>query len=270
MILLLVFIFIPPACNMHTVSKRLSVVESYSNPYSFTYYPASVVLQNGDTINGRFTKTETCFLLIHENPDSNYQLMKGVSNVTGLSFYYKKFDTEEVNNYKVNGQEYEGRIITAIQTDRTYIPAVGQRLFMTKLTSENTALQLYRYMSANVPENFFSAVVQNIFNPADTVIGKVDYYFDFYIHFPDEHPMLVWGLTTEQSHKALKEKLITTFKECAGLEPTVEALQQMKRSGNIIGVLAMPDAVIKTRGLTAILERFQKFDSCYKAGKDKF
>jgi hypothetical protein len=137
---------------------------------------------------------------------------------------------------------------------------------MTRLTAGSSSLQLYRYLRAYVPDNIFASVVQQIFTPADTVIGNVDYYFEFYIHFPDEHPLMVWNLTTQPGNNALKEKLIATFKGCATLAPTVTSLQQMKRSAYFIQVLARPDSVIKTTGMAAVLERLQKFDSCYKPG----
>jgi len=254
---------------MQKMSKYASTMKVFYDPSRFTYYPAELVLQNGDTITGRFTKIDELFLLVHENNDSNYHKEKVQDWITPAAYYYKKFYAENLQSYMVNGHRYEPVIITNKKTDSSYTPPNGYRAFMKRLTADSSSLQLYQHLvtkERNEEEkfSFIGVLADMFFNRYDTTINGHDFYFFYYLHFPGEYPTGVWSLNTQPANKPLQEKLITAFSGCPALAPTINELQQMRKTDYYITVLARPDSIIKTTGIRALLDRIKKYNDCYK------
>jgi hypothetical protein len=267
--LLVSWLWVVTGCSMQKMSKYASTMQVFYNPASFTYYPAELVLQNGDTPNGRFTKIGNLFFLVHENNDSNYNKEKVKNWITPTTYYYKKIYGDSLKSYMVNGYRYEPVIITNKKTDSSYIPPKDSRAYMKRLTADNSSLHLYQHLvpkERNEEEkfSFIGVLVDMFFNRYDTTINGHDFYFSYYLHFPGEYPAGVWSLSTQPVNKPLQEKLITTFSGCPALAPAINELQQMRKTDYFITLLARPDSIIKTTGVRALLERIEKYNDCYK------
>lgn len=245
--------------------KDLSRTEEYYDPFHFYYYPATILLKNGDTINGRFTLYRKQFNLLHENPDSNHYDDKNFLNVAPGDFYYKKYLPTELKAYIVNKQRYEPVIITTTKKDDSYIPGPREYEFMIRLTPDNSSIHLYKHFE---PDYDKKSILLTILFPADTIMNNIDYNIQYYLHFPDEHPSVAWRIDVWSVYnKKLKSRFVEVFQNCPALAETSEKIQQLSNTGFYSSVLASPDSTIRTRGIRAILDRLTLFDACYKKRK---
>ncbi len=269
--LIVLFLWMATGCSTQKSVQDASVTTMFYDPYRFNYYPAGLILLNGDTINGRFTKSGTLFLLIHENKDSNYNVEKRRNWATLPSYYYKKFPADSLKAYIVNDHCYEPVIITNKQTDNARLPANSSRYlsFMERFTRDSSSLRLYRYMikrEIREPEKTILAelIMSILSGHGDTTISGGDYDFAYYLHFPGEHPLLVWNLDNVSISSRLKEMFVAIAVDCSALAETARQLQQTDRHREIIRALVRPDTIIKTSGLKALSERLEKYDECYR------
>ena len=247
---------------VNSCSKEFNQRLSYVSSSDLT-----IIDKNGDTITGRFLKSHDQYYMIHENKDSNYQLeYQGM--LRSRFYYHKKFSVHEIRGYVHDGQQYEPVYVTFIKREPTYAPEKEQSpVFMQRLTADSSYLQLYLHLR---PDTGRGIISQLLYQP-DTTIGHYDYFIELYLHFPDEHPKLVWSLNERlRENKRLRERMVEAFNNCPALSETVAAMNALPGSGYVGRVIAAPDSTIKTRGIAAVMDRIDKFNYCYKKSNNFF
>lgn len=251
-----IIFFVLTLVVLNSCSKEFNQRMSYISSSELT-----LIDKNGDTITGHFLKSHDQYYMLHENRDSNYQY-ENQGLLQTRFYYYKKFSVHEIRGYIDEGQKYEPVYITFIKREPTYAPEKKQSpVFMQRLTSDSSYPQLYLHLRPDTGRGIMS---QLFFRP-DTTIDHYDYFIELYLHFPDEHPKLVWSLNERvRENKRLRERMVEAFCNCPALSETVAAMNALPGSGYVGRVLATPDSTIKTRGMAAVMERIAKYNQCYK------
>lgn len=218
--------------------------------------------KTGDSVRGRFSKFGDQYYMVHAIKDSNYLDEFIQYGLHSRFYYYKKFSVHEIRGYIDEGRRYEPVYITYTKRELTYDPEKKQTpVFMQRLTTDSSYLQLYLHLEPDTGRGILS---QMFFRP-DTTIDDYDYFTEYYLHFPDEPPKVAWNIvTTLRENKRLREKMVEAFSNCPALSETVTGMKALQGGGYVFRVMALPDSTIKTRGITAVMDRIDKFNQCYK------
>lgn len=232
----------------------------------FVYFPATLVLLQGDTIRGRFTMSSGIFYQVHENNDSNIN-RSGKENSAKdryypISTWYKRFTPEEINSYTVNGETFETVIIVADKNGNDRPWNSNNIFYLQRLSPNSSKIQLYLSFTPHSHEdgqqsgwgNFFGEIIRDMLAPG---------YYTYYIHFPGETPHKVWTADQSSIGFAAKRKMAELFSTCPELEPLTEQIKGSSNNKDLIHAMLSKEELKYPKTIPAILAIFKKYDDCF-------
>ena len=249
--------------NCSTVKKvgsELAYKEKFTTPYEFTNCQVTIILFQGDTINGRFTNMWGTFYQLHENKDSNIHVELIYDYL--YIHHYKKFEAAEINKYTVRGQEYES--VVAVTNINGASPKWESRdiKFMKRLTADTSQMHIYRYLAA-YSRNDSNRLLFALLFPPDTIIGHKNFDIQYYIHFTGDDFHRAWFTQDIYLNKEIKTRLIYYFHDYAEMLPLTEKLKSSPDKNDLI--LSLLGHKYSSRSLLEndLLAILAKYNECY-------
>jgi hypothetical protein len=178
----------------------LAISGCYSNRYFatpdyFTKQPGTLVLKNGEKINGDIS----------------------VNNMMGNSVVVKPYKDNKKLVYTVKDVascRLQIGVMEPVSIGREIPPLYTNPVFMERLTPDSFSLSLY--------EAYEKLINQNIMGDV-SLTGGVEYDLQYYVHLPYDNSNMVWQLSTAILTDHLRNGLDSLFRQCPGLPEKIRS-----------------------------------------------
>jgi hypothetical protein len=178
----------------------LVISSCYSNRYFatpdyFTKQPGTLVLKNGEQINGDIS----------------------VNNMMGNSVVVKSYNDNKKLVYTVKDVaacRLEIGIMEPVSIGREIPQLYTLPKFMERLTPDSFSISLY--------EAYEKLINQNVMGDV-TLTGGVEYDLEYFVHLPYDDSNVVWELSTAILTDHLRNGLDSLFRQCPGLTEKIRS-----------------------------------------------
>jgi hypothetical protein len=240
------------------MDSELSRKPQFISPYEFIYFPASVVLLTGDTLQGTFTRALGPVYWIHSNNDSNVFEEKSAYPV---SQYYKKIEVEQIRSYFVKGHRYESAVM--IQNARDTQPA-WDRLkicFVEKLNAKPSSIDFY-LLFADYTRNEKNSLIVDMLFPADTSFGPRQFDLQYCLHLPGDAASVLWNLSDYRMADEIKSRLSRVWQACPELASLGEKVRASSKQDTPISAILRYTGNKDKRIEPVLLDIIARYNAC--------